>query len=212
MDVAALAQEMLAPVAVDVFGQATPKCGLGHENAAGARFCNTCGLPMDAPPPPGRDPVAEGLPKPVSQLTADEAAERAQQHAEVQAALARAEQAVPDISAQPDPSDKKLLIHFVEDGFTWAGRVWNQGDELEIGPEHPRWQSAVGWITLDKVAQVNRYGRVFFEPGPWPYKQIPPGTEFMLPEMTPQKLQAMRRGHAVPSAGAGDMPGSLVPR
>lgn len=199
--------------ATDVFGTAAVQaareagiCGLGHLNPSGARFCSTCGLPMDAPPPPG-PAVAE---RPGPALTAEERAERDRQHTEAVAANMRADELVPDITQQEDPSEQKLRVHFVEDGFTWGGKVWQVGEEIEIGPEHPRWDSALPWITLSKPEQVRRYGRVFFESGPWPYQQIPPGTEIPLPDVNPRRVFEGHRS-AAPARSGEDGTGSLVP-
>lgn len=194
--------------ATDVFGQVLVQCGLGHEQPPAGRFCSVCGLPMDAPPPPGLS-AAEERPKPASLLSEQEREERNRQHAEALAANLQADELTPDITRQEDPSEQKLRIHFVEDGFTWGGKVWQIGEELVIGPDHPRWSSAVMWITMGKVDQVQRYGRVFFEPGPWPYHQLPPGTEIPLPEVNPRRVFESRRNYGVPArAGEDD---SLVP-
>lgn len=183
-------------------------CALGHENPEGTRFCGQCGLPAGGQAPAAAV-VDAGPPKPAAMLTPAEREERERQHVEAVAALRRAEEQVPDIDQQADPSAKKILIHFVGDGFTWAGRVWYRGDQLEIGPEHPRWDSAVGWITLDKVQQVQRYGRVIFDTGPWPYAQIPPGAEVPLPTADYHQVFGRPRGGAPAQSGEA---GSLVPR
>lgn len=106
-------------------------------------------------------------PKPASVLTQEERDARDQQHAETIRMTREFEQAQDRYA--PVADEKKILVHFVNDGLTWAGKVWYRGQELEIGPSDPRWQSALRWITLDKVGQMNRYGKLMFEPGPWPY-------------------------------------------
>lgn len=185
--------------------ESAPHCALGHESPEGTRFCAQCGLPVGTGAP-GQAVVDAGPPKPEAMLTPEEKAERERQHMEAVAMLREAEARVPDIDKQPDPSEKKILIHFVADGFTWAGKVWYRGEQLEIGPEHPRWESAVGWILLDKRQQVERYGRVIFDTGPWPYGQLPPGTEVPLPSA--DYSQIARRGAAPARAGES---GSLIP-
>lgn len=196
--------------ATDVFGGILPAaCALGHENQAGSRFCRTCGLPMDAQLPA---PAQPDLPRPPGELTAEERRRREEQHLAAIAANLAAEQSVVDIAAQEDPSTAKLRIHFVSEGFTFGGKVWHIGEELEIGPGHPRWEQVLPWITLTKPQQVGRWGRVFFDQGPWPYQQMPPGTEMLLPELGGNQLALMRRNQKIPAVGAGDMPNSLIPR
>lgn len=141
-------------------------CALGHLNDARARFCGECGLPMTAKAPPGG--VEQTRPKPAAELSAEELAERERQHADAVAAAAAFERA-PEVIVPA--KGEAVLIHFVEDGLTVFGRVWYRGQELAIGPDHPRWSEAVGWIMLDKGAQYDRWGKVFFEHGPWPYQR-----------------------------------------
>lgn len=140
-------------------------CGLGHENVAGARFCATCGLPMDALPAAPAVSLDEFRPKPADQLTDEERAERDRQHAAALAAVSHFE-ALPPVY-QPSETEA-ILIHFVEDGFTFAGQVWYTGQEIQIGPDHPRWQEVLPWILLTRFEQVERYGKQYFDRGPWP--------------------------------------------
>jgi hypothetical protein len=142
--------------------EAGTACPLGHLNAAEARFCSSCGLAMDAtlavPGQPSR-------PKPAAELTPEERALREQQHQAALAETARFETVPP----QYEPAaGEGVLIHFIEDGLTAFGQIWYRGQELQIGPDHPRWAEALGWITLNRMEQVERWGRQFFEPGPWP--------------------------------------------
>ncbi len=141
------------------------ECALGHENKRGARFCAECGLSMSAPAPPPPVSLDDARPKPASQLSAEERAERDRQHAE---ALAAARQFEAQQPVYVPPEGETVLIHFIEDGFTFAGQVWYRGQELEIGPAHPRWEQARGWILLDRMGQAERYGKQYFERGPWP--------------------------------------------
>jgi hypothetical protein len=144
----------------------TVPCGaFGHPNPPNTQFCASCGLPMNAQPAvkPELTP-----PKPVDQLTQQERDDRDAQHAAAITATARFENAPEQIVQTPGEA---VIIHFVEDGFTFAGRVWYRGQELEIGPGHPRWQDAARWIMLTRPQQVERYGREYFEHGPWPYRR-----------------------------------------
>jgi hypothetical protein len=141
-------------------------CALGHPNDVTARFCATCGLSMNAQlPPPG--PGDQARPKPTAELSAEERAERERQHAEAIAAAAAFETAPEQIVPS---TGEAVLIHFTEDGLTAFGRVWYRGQELAIGPDHPRWPEAVGWVTLTKAQQYERWGKQYFDTGPWPFQ------------------------------------------
>jgi hypothetical protein len=139
-------------------------CALGHGNPVGTRFCGVCGLAMDAPAPARAD-LDAARPKPAGQLTEQERTERDRQHAE---ALAAARQFEAQQPVYVPPEGETVLIHFIEDGLTFAGQVWYRGQEIELGPSHPRWEQARGWILLDRNGQIERYGKQYFAPGPWP--------------------------------------------
>lgn len=191
---------------------AAQECPLGHQSAAAVRFCPECGLPMGElrlSPRTDLNAVREAL-LPTSALDPEAKARRDQQHIEALAANARIEQEIQDFSAQQDPSSRQVHVHFVADGFTWAGQVWYTGQEIKIGPEHARWQSALTWITLTKAEQFQRYGRVFFDTGPFPGRIAPPGTEIQLPTAGVAQWSAMRGG--VPAHASQDGDGSLIPR
>jgi hypothetical protein len=205
-----------APPAVPVAAAPVPRgaqeCPLGHVNAAGARFCAECGLTvgdMILAPRVDLEAVREAV-KPGSSLDQAERERRDREHVEAIAANVRAEQAVPDIAQQQDPSAQKIRVHFVEDGFSWAGKVWLRGDELELGPQHPRWEDALRWIRLSKQEQFQRYGRVFFDYGPFPGRVLAPGTEMLLPTAGVAQWSVMRGG--VPASPSPDGDGALVPR
>jgi hypothetical protein len=139
-----------------------PDCALGHQNHPDARFCAACGLPMGAALPVAGEPMR---PRPSAELTPAERAERERKHAEAVAAAARFESA----PQQFVPVEgEAVLIHFVADGLTAFGQVWYRGQELAIGPDHPRWPEALGWITLDRYGQADRWGEQKFDFGPWP--------------------------------------------
>jgi len=142
------------------------KCALGHDNDPAASFCATCGLNMSAQAPPAAAEVSR--PKPASVLTPEERAERDRQHAEAMRAAAAFEAQQPDYLP---PEGETVLIHFIEDGLTFAGQVWYRGQEIEIGPRHPRWEQARQWILLDRYAQIDRWGKQFFDRGPWRGRQ-----------------------------------------
>jgi hypothetical protein len=138
------------------------KCALGHENHRDFRFCAACGMPMSAQLPVAGEPMR---PKATAELTPAERAERERQHAEAVAAAARFESA----PVQFVPAEgEAVLIHFVANGLTAFGQVWYTGQELSIGPGHPRWTEALGWITLNRWQQIERWGEQKFDFGPWP--------------------------------------------
>lgn len=210
VDVVAAAKRLQA--AQKLAGEATAggdDCPLGHANVAGARFCADCGLPLvplDLGPRVDLEAVREAVQRPVS---AEEQARRDREHAQVVMANAAAEQQVRDVTEQADPSARKVLVHFTDSGFTWGGKVWQRGEMLEIGPEHPRWDDAVKWIRLSKSEQYARYGRVFFDFGPWPGSAHAPGTEVPLDTAESGRWAHSQRG--LPARSAGDGSSALVP-
>jgi hypothetical protein len=191
-----------------------PSCGLGHQNHPDARFCANCGLPMDVQLPAVAAESAR--PRPAAELTTQEKAEREAAHQQAIAAAAAFEQAEP---AYVPTEGQAIVIHFVADGLTAFGQVWYRGQELEIGPEHPRWTEALGWITLTRFQQVDRWGEQKFDTGPWPgrgyadaagsFERLvvtdPQGNTVQFTGPTQEQLlQAeaaeRRRGRAVPAA------------
>lgn len=192
-------------------------CALGHLNHPDARFCGGCGLPMGAALPAAGEPMR---PKPVGQLSLAEKAERECRHAEAVAAAAQFEsQPVRFVPAEGE----SVLIHFVADGLTAFGQVWYRGQELQIGPGHPRWAEALSWITLDRWGQINRWGEQKFDFGPWPgrrsytealgsFEQLggtdAQGNKVAVAGPTEQQLRdadeaERRRGRAVPAPAFG---------
>ena len=81
------------------------------------------------------------------------------------------------------------LVHFVASGLTVpVSRTWTEvmkyGDELTITDEireASRDRNGVSWCDLlnDEPAQVRRYGKVFFRPGPFPadVSRVEPGSD-----------------------------------
>jgi hypothetical protein len=156
----------------------TVPCGaFGHPNPPGAAFCAACGLPMNAVPA-GKPALTP--PKPAAELTPDERKDRDEQHAAAITATAQFENAPERIVQTPGEA---VIIHFVEDGFTFAGRVWYRGQEMEIGPGHPRWPDASRWILLSRYEQVERYGKQYFEHGPWPGRRSYTDSQGMYEEL-----------------------------
>lgn len=195
-------------------GEEPARCALGHENHPDFRFCATCGVSMAATAPPGGAPMQR--PVPAGQLSDAERAERDRKHAEAMAAAARFEQSQQEYVPT---AGEAIVVHFVADGLTFAGQVWMRGQEIEIGPAHPRWTEARGWITLDRFAQVDRWGEQKFDFGPWPgrrsytdalgsFEQLagtaPDGSKVTIGGPSEAELRAAddaerRRGRAVPA-------------
>ena len=79
----------------------------------------------------------------------------------------------PDEVAPEMPGADSVLIHFVEDGLSVLEQMWYKGQELEV-PIGSRWWEATldrdgeSWMLLDEETQIQRWGKVFFRPGPWP--------------------------------------------
>jgi len=167
-----LGQQVTAPDSVDLepgtVNEELPaaQCALGHANTPGASFCAVCGLSMSAQAPLAAPEMSR--PKPASMLTPQERAERDRQHAEAMAAARQFEAQQP---GYVPPEGETVVIHFIEDGLTFAGQVWYRGQEIEIGPRHPRWEQARGWILLDRYQQIDRWGKQFFDRGPWRGRQ-----------------------------------------
>jgi hypothetical protein len=155
--------EVLEQVPEVTLNAAGAACALGHSNDPAARFCALCGLSMDAQAPSAAVEVSR--PKPSSELSEQERIERDRQHADALAAARQFENA--PVAYVPSEGTA-VLVHFIEDGLTAFGQVWYRGQEIEIGPGHPRWDQARSWILLDRPAQIDRWGKQFFAPGPWP--------------------------------------------
>jgi hypothetical protein len=173
---------------------------------------------MDAQAPPPA--VVDARPKPQAELTPAERAQRERQHAEAVAAAARFDRSQ---QSYVPTEGEAVLIHFIADGLTAFGQVWYRGQELEIGPGHPRWIEARQWITLTRWQQIERWGEQKFDFGPWPgrrsyaeaqgsFEQItvtdPQGNPVTFNGPTQAELQAAddaerRRGRAVPAPAFG---------
>jgi hypothetical protein len=137
----------------------------GGKLPGAARFCPHCGSQLDAG---GAESAMapNPRPKPDAQLTPAERAERNRQHALAVAAGQRD----PGIQGYVQPTGKceTVMIHFTEDGITAYGTVWYKGQELEVEVGGPGWEYASLWILMDDRAQMERWGKVKFRPGPWP--------------------------------------------
>jgi hypothetical protein len=76
-----------------------------------------------------------------------------------------------------DAGTEVITIHVVEDGFTCQGEVFYRGQEIvfPIGGraiEQTKDRNGKSWLDMrnDDDAQYERYGKVYFREGNWPYK------------------------------------------
>lgn len=91
------------------------------------------------------------------------------------------EPVVEEIINPGDPDN--IVIHFLEDGLTALGKVWYRGQELEFVPGSRAYldtfnRQGQSWLDLrhNDFAQVERWGKIMFRPGPWPGKSYADGT------------------------------------
>lgn len=142
--------------------------------------------PVEPTPPPA-EPVfapmsAAGRPLPDDALTPEQLRIR-----QLEDALAKErgrKDPQPELELAPEDGDN-IVIHFLEDGFTALGQVWYRGQELEFAPDggafaDTRDRNGDSWLDLrhDEFAQVERWGKVMFRPGPWPGKDYTDATSF----------------------------------
>jgi hypothetical protein len=186
--------EVTADAPTEIAAQDTWQCPLSHENHGDFRFCATCGIPKGVLMASGS---SMERPRPAAELTPAERAERERQHAEAVAASAQFERA----QAQFLPTEgEAILIHFVEDGLTAFGQVWMRGQEIEIGPGHPRWAEALTWITLTRFEQVERWGKQKFDFGPWPGRRSYTEAAGSFEQLSATDNQGNKVAYAGPSA------------
>jgi hypothetical protein len=109
--------------------------------------------------------------------------EQQQLIAQLQAQLAALQQQVnpaQPVAQQVQSSPQRtVLIHFLEDGYTALSTIWYRGQELELTVGSPQWletcdREGRSWLEMagDDGAQMRRWGRVMFRPGPWPGKTL----------------------------------------
>lgn len=97
-------------------------------------------------------------------------------------------------------ADGNILIHFLEDGMTALGQVWYRGQELEFEPGSRAYKDTFNrrgetWLSLagNDFAQVDKWGKVMFRPGPWP------GKTYLDGEFEPMKAESGDARVAKPS-------------
>ena len=126
-------------------------------------------------PAPEKKAVRRVRPKPESQLTPAEKKIR-----DLQDQLARKK--AQEIENAADAFDKVLdedevvVIHIVEDGFTFGGRVWYRGQEIQFPVDGEAYEQTLdrngdSWLDNGDYEQVALWGSVKFRKGPWPGKQ-----------------------------------------
>lgn len=143
-------------------------CSNGHEVTTDARFCPTCGVPL------AESAIFSGSadhrPRPEAELSEAERAERLRKHDQA-LRLGRENPAMAYVPGQAPSGARRVIVHFLVDGFGAFGNVWYRGQEIELWEGHPRWSEAQAWINLDTAQQYAKYGREVFRPGPWPGAQ-----------------------------------------
>jgi hypothetical protein len=78
------------------------------------------------------------------------------------------EEVVPiDVGETPpihvNAAENEVVIHFVDDGFTFGGAVYYRGQELSLNPlDHP-------WVNMPRTRQIQKWGKQLFAKGAWPY-------------------------------------------
>ena len=154
---------------------------------------------MDAPAPVKVD-LAEARPRPAGELSDAERAERDRQHTEALAAARQLENA--PVTYAPAPAEgEAVLIHFIEDGLTAFGAVWYRGQEM-MGPGHPRWDRARGWVLLDRTGRLTAGASSTSPPGlAWP--QVLPGRRGRLREAGRREGRGRQPRHLRRPGGGG---------
>lgn len=146
------------------------------------------------------------MPSPVGDPTGLAAAQQAGKIAALEDELAKLRStAVTDPAAPttlaPLPTGKgeQILLHFLEDGFSALGQLWYRGQELEIERNGPAWAGTcdvfgVSWVDMDDAAQYNRFGKVMFRHGGWPFN-----TTFDVKSAAEAELKRARRAPILPA-------------
>ncbi len=129
-------------------------------------------------PAPAEVETPPQAPVPVAELTPEQVMIRELRN---QLALERGKKDVEqelDPVAQPGSADN-IVIHFLEDGFSALGEVWYRGQEIEFEVGSKSYRDTFNrlgqsWLDLrlNEFAQVERWGRIMFRPGPWPGKSL----------------------------------------
>lgn len=146
--------------------------------------------------------------RPTSELTEDERMIR-----DLEDKVARKRSAEADASpvqyATGEGTGERILLHFLEDGFTFGGVVWYRGQEVEFvtgSPAHLQQVDRNGESWLDTVsdtaAQYKRWNKQYFAPGPWPGQQWGDTSRLTNPDdialAEASALAERRRGRAAP--------------
>lgn len=108
--------------------------------------------------------------------------QRDREHRDAMRAAAEAErearQPIPPVAGKPGTRggdvDGELVFHVLHDGFTVLGAVWYRGQEIGIknGSAYDQLSRDIAghaWYEMTPETQMDRFGRVMFAVGPWPY-------------------------------------------
>lgn len=126
-------------------------------------------------------------------------------------AEAEAEQKVaphlPETTVIENP-DSVYVIHFLEDGLTapdspLSERVFYRGEEFVVQKGTEMWERVADWITLSNAEQYDRWGKLYFEKGPWPYGEY----DLNDPDLTEEERRVLEKANRRRVRYAGqDMP------
>ena len=95
-------------------------------------------------------------------------------------ALVEADKGIPEPQyPEPLPDQQQgepITIHMVEDGFSFAGRIWYRGEEIICRVGDETYQKTVNrdgdsWFDTTEAEQIDRYEKVMFRKGPWPFER-----------------------------------------
>lgn len=98
-------------------------------------------------------------------------AQKSQEHAQARAANDQFEKAAPTF--ETEESDDSIVVHLLEDGLTFADRVWYAGQTVRFNKQGRAYQDTLdrygnSWLNdLSPSAQRKRFGKVFFGEGPY---------------------------------------------
>lgn len=153
-----------------------------------------------------QEALAEPDPEPETEALSEE--ERLIRDLEDQLARKRGAQST-TVAYDTAEDGEKILLHFLEDGFSIAGSIWYRGQEVEfvVGSDAYKQQqdrNGKSWLDLvnDTAGQYKRWGRQMFAAGPWPGRAWDDFSHLTDPEEIRQAEQAAeaerRRGRKAP--------------
>jgi hypothetical protein len=132
-------------------------------------------LPPEKRPPTGDPAVVPETAETKARKDAEDAAVRANTKAlDIPVVTDQDEHLDPTVPVVPDDTPNPV-IHFVSDGFTAWGRVWYQGQEVEVTPEKyadTLDRKGKTWMSQTESDQIDSWGKVMWREGPWPHARL----------------------------------------